>query len=101
MDKIILCCIFLSLFVVGCTTYPTTKISAVDTRPTISFVGAPENSILFVDNLSMGSVSQYNGKPNVLKVEPGTHEIQIMQNNKIIFQQTVFVQSENKTISIH
>jgi hypothetical protein len=101
MKKIILSCALLSVFAIGCNTYPVTSVSAVDSRPTLSFTGATEGEILFVDGINMGSVSQYNGNPKVLVVQPGTHEVSAMVNNKTVFQQTVFVESEHKVISIH
>ena len=101
MNKILLSCAFLSAFAIGCNTYPVTKTSTVDSRPTLSFVGAPVGGILFIDNLEIGPVADYNGSPKVLAVEPGTHEVSVMENNKVVFQQTVFVESENKVISIH
>jgi len=101
MPKLILSCAFLSLFAIGCNTYPVTKVSTVDSRPTLSFTGASADSILLVDNINMGLTAQYNGNPRVLIVQPGTHEVTVMENNKTIFQQTVFVESENKVISIH
>ncbi len=101
MKKILLSCAFLSIFAIGCNTYPITNVSTVDSRPTLTFTGASEGSILSVDGINMGPVSQYNGNPRVLRVEPGTHIIIVMLNNKIVFQQNVFVESENKVISIH
>ncbi len=101
MKKIILSCTILSIFAIGCNTYPVTNVSAIDSRPTLSFTGAPEGAILLVDGINMGVVSQYNGNPRVLTVQPGTHEVTVLVNNKTIFQQTVFVESENKVISIH
>ena len=101
MHNLILSCAFLSIFMIGCNTYSITKVSAVDSRPTLSFTGAPADSILFVDNINSGLTAQYNGNPKVLVVQPGTHELKVMENNKIIFQQSVFVESENKVISIH
>jgi len=101
MNKIILSCAFLSVFAIGCNTYPVTNVSTVDTRPTLSFTGAMEGSSLLVDGINMGAVSQYNGNPKVLIVQPGTHDVTVMVNNKIVFQQTVFVESEHKIISIH
>lgn len=101
MKKIILSCILLSVFAIGCNTYPVTHVSTVDSRPTLSFTGAMEGSILFVDGINMGVVSQYSGNPKVLVVQPGTHDVSVMVNNKTVFQQTVFVESENKVISIH
>jgi hypothetical protein len=101
MKKIILSCAILSVFVIGCNTYPVTNVSTVDSRPTLSFTGAPEGSLLLVDGINMGAVSQYNGNPKVLTVQPGTHEVTVMINNKIVSQQTVFVENEHKVISIH
>ena len=101
MRKIILSCALLSVFAIGCNTYPVTNVSTIDSRPTLSFIGASEGEILLVDGINMGLVSQYNGNPRVLRVEPGTHEVTVTVNNKIIFQQSVFVESENKVISIH
>ena len=101
MNKIILSCAILSIFTLGCNTYPVTRVSTVDSRPTLSFTGAMEGSTLFVDGINMGAVSQYNGNPKVLTVQPGTHDVTVMVNNKTVFQQTVFVESENKVISIH
>jgi hypothetical protein len=101
MKKIMLSCALLGVFAIGCNTYPVTSVSTVDSRPTLSFIGAPEGSILLVDGINMGIVSQYNGNPRVLTVQPGTHEIAVMLNNKIISQQSVFVESEHKVVSIH
>jgi hypothetical protein len=101
MNKLLLFCAFLSVFAIGCNTYPVTTVSTVDSRPTLSFIGASKGSILFVDGINMGPVSQYNGKPKILTVVPGTHDLTVTENNKTIFQQTVFVENENKVISIH
>ena len=101
MRTIILSCALLSVFAIGCNTYPVTSVSAVDSRPTLSFIGAAEGEVLYVDGINMGPVTQYNGDPKVLVVQPGTHEVSLMVNNKSVFQQTVFVESEHKVISIH
>jgi hypothetical protein len=101
MHKIILPCAFLGIFAIGCNSYPVTKVSAVDSRPTLSFKGAPPDGILFVDGINMGLVSQYNGQPRVLIVQPGSHEITVSENNHTIFQQSIFVENESKEISIH
>src|SRR5271154_4935791 len=101
MNKIMLSCAFLSVFAIGCNTYPVTTVSTVDSHPTLLFTGASKDLILFIDGINMGAVSQYNGNPKVLTVQPGTHDVTVMKNNKTIFQQTVFVEGENKVINIH
>lgn len=101
MSRIIFCCAILGLFAIGCNTYPVTKADAVDSRPTLSFTGASEGAVLLVDGINMGAVSKYNGNPDVLRVLPGSHQITVMGSNKVIFQETIFVESENKVINIH
>lgn len=83
----------------GCS-YPRTNVDAVDSRPTLCFMNAPEGAIVLVDGLSMGQASAYNGKPKVLTVLPGTHEVEIVLGGAVLLKQTIFVQSENKTIVV-
>ncbi len=81
--------------------YPVTKVNTIDSRPTLSFTNAPAGSVVVVDGLKSGEAAQYNGKPKVLVVEPGTHDVAVTQNDKVIFQQTVFIESEHKVINVH
>ena len=85
----------------GCASYPKTSVVTLDTRPKLVFQNTPSGSILYVDGLNMGDPAVYNGKPKVLFVEPGTHEVVIAsQNGEEIHRQTVFVESEIKTINV-
>jgi hypothetical protein len=79
---------------------PQTSVRTVDDRPTLAFKGAPEGSILFVDGISMGTASQYDGDPNVLTVEPGTHNVRIIASDTVVYEQKVFVESALKTITV-
>ena len=101
MDKIIFSCLLLTISALGCNTYPTTKVSTVDSRPTLSFTGASPASVVFVDGIGMGPAAQYDGNPKVLVVTSGTHEVTVKEGSNTVFQQSVFVESENKIISIH
>jgi hypothetical protein len=85
--------------VAGCA-MPVTTVKTVDSRPSISITGAHQDAILYIDGISMGPAVQYNGQPNVLIIEPGTHKIEIKNNNAVIYQQTIFVESELKNIII-
>ena len=80
--------------------YPVTTVNALDTRPTLSFKGAPEGAIVFIDGLNMGEAAKYD-KTRGLVVEAGTHEVKVLQNNQSIFEQTIFVESEHKVINVH
>lgn len=83
----------------GCT-MPSTTVSTVESRPSISIVGAPADAVLVVDGLQIGVASQYRGDPNVLVVEPGTHRIEVRQGGATLYDQRVFVDSEHKRIVV-
>lgn len=85
--------------VTGCS-MPETRVQAIDTRPSLAVVGAPEDAALYVDGLHVGSAARFNGDPSVLKVEPGTHVVVIRRGDAELHRQTVFVDSELKTIRI-
>jgi hypothetical protein len=80
---------------------PTTVVRTVDTRPAIAVVGAPSGSTLLLDGVSMGEAASFDGNPGVLRVEPGTHEVQIQLGGRAVFTQKVFVESELKTVVVH
>ncbi len=91
----------LSLAAAGCVG-PTTVVRTVDTRPALAIAGAPSGTVLYVDGVAVGDPASYDGNPNVLRVEPGTHEIDIRDGSgRSLFRQRVFVESELKTVQVH
>ncbi|WP_242394959.1 hypothetical protein [Anaeromyxobacter oryzisoli] len=80
---------------------PTTVVRTVDTRPAIAFSGAPWGTVLYVDGVAVGDPREYDGHPNVLRVEPGTHDLELRQGDQVVFDQRVFVESELKTVVVH
>lgn len=84
----------------GCAS-PNTTVRTADDRPALAFQDAPKDALLFVDELSMGPANQYNGRPKVLMIEPGMHNVRVTVNSKILFEQRVFVESSTKTIKLH
>lgn len=81
---------------------PTTVVRSVDTRPGLAFAGAPSGTTLLVDGAAVGDPTTYDGRPNVLRVEPGTHLVEIRdRGGAVLFSQRVFVESELKTIQVH
>lgn len=80
----------------GCS-MPSTTVKSVDTRPSISISRVNDQAELFVDGIHMGKASDYE-EPNQLRIEAGTHKITIKEGGKVIFDQTIFVESEHKNI---
>lgn len=92
--------IIILTFFIGCA-LPSSVVKTTDTRPRISISGAPEKALLYVDGINMGNTSQYDGHPDVLILQPGTHRIQVYSNNEAIYDKKVFIESELKNIVIN
>jgi hypothetical protein len=86
--------------IVGCY-MPATTVRSIDSRPSIAIKGASSTAELLVDDLKMGKAETFNGEPQTLTLEPGTHKISIIENGTIIYEQKIFVESELKTITVH
>lgn len=80
---------------------PTTVVRSVDTRPAIAVVGAPAGAVLFLDGVAVGDPAAYDGNPGVLRVEAGTHLLELRVGGVATFSQRVFVEGELKTVRVH
>ncbi len=96
--KIVPIMLILSLML-GCT-MPNTTVRSVDSRPRIAIKGASTTAVLLIDGLKMGLAVTYNGDPQTLTIEPGTHRVSITENGQILYDQNIFVESELKTITV-
>jgi hypothetical protein len=91
----------LALVLAACSAPPTT-VRTVDTRPAIAILDSGPGAVLVLDGKTVGQAAAYNGLPNVLRLEPGTHDVEIRDpSGKVTFRQTIFVESEIKTIRVH
>ena len=85
----------------GCA-MPQSATRTLYTRPSLAIQGAPAGALLFVDGQPLGDANVFNGQPNVVRVEPGTHEIELRDGGgRVIYRQRAFVESEIKTIQVH
>jgi hypothetical protein len=81
---------------------PTTTVRTVDTRPALAISGAGAGLTLVVDGAPVGDPRSYDGQPNILRVEAGTHDVELRDAaGAVVFRQRVFVESELKTIEVH
>jgi len=93
--------LFLLLFAAACA-MPSTVVRTPDTRPALAVEGAPAGAILFLDGVPVGEANRYDGQPNVLLVEPGTHAVTIKgADGADLLEQKIFVESELKIIKVH
>jgi hypothetical protein len=94
-------CLAAALLLAGCA-MPSTTVRTTDTRPSIAIAGGKPGTVLLVDGQLIGDAASYDGNPLVLRLEPGTHEVEIRaQDGKLLFAQKIFVESELKVIQVH
>ena len=80
---------------------PATTVSTPDSRPSLAVQGAPPGALLFVDGIQVGEAAAYSGTPLVLRVEPGTHDVEVRTPaGAVILKQRVFIESETKTLQV-
>jgi hypothetical protein len=80
---------------------PSTTVRSTDTRPRLAFDGAPKGAMVYVDGLPMGEAEKFDGQPEVLVVEPGTHVVTIKDGKgSILLERKVYVESELKTLKV-
>lgn len=90
----------------ACVQLPTEKSAVVDARPQISFqVPLAAESAgwhVFVDNLPVGSVSQFVHGKSALRILPGTHVIRVERPGLAPVEERIYVgDGVSKTIIIN
>jgi len=81
---------------------PTTVLKTVDTRPALAIQGAASGLTLYVDGVAVGDPASYDGNPNILRVEAGSHDLDLRDGaGAVVWRQRVFVESELKTVQVH
>jgi hypothetical protein len=81
----------IALCLAGGCVYPSTDIRTGDNRPMLGISGAPVNAVLIVDGLAMGDAKKYDGKKQVLLLEPGVHMIEVRHYGEILFSEKMFL----------
>ena len=97
--KYLIVCAGLAL-VAGCT-LPQTTVKSGASPPGLVVKGAPAGATLYVDGIVIGPAAQYDGKPNVLVVLDGVHQIEIRQGTTVIYHEKALVSSgETHTVTV-
>ena len=77
----------------GCI-YPSSRTEISDERPSIALSGALKGSVVFVDGLEMGPATKFDGRNNVLMLEPGNHVIRILLGNDVLLTERIFLSGQ-------
>jgi len=92
----------MAAFLLNACALPETTVKTGSPRPKLAVQGAPDGAELIVDGLSMGAANRFSGKPNVLIVEDGVHQVEVKSAGSIIHSEKVFISSgETKVITVN
>ncbi|WP_075187808.1 hypothetical protein [Teredinibacter haidensis] len=96
MKLIIISFCLTALLLTGCVKQPTTSEITVDQRPAISFIPASKGQKtaefeVVVDSLVMGRANEFINGEAALKLLSGTHLIQLIRNNEVVFSSTIYL----------
>ena len=93
--------IVLCLTVAACS-HPVEQTRALNEQPAILVRGAPDGAMLRIDGLIAGAVNTSSGQPQALRIEAGTHHVEVIVDGRPILDERVFVSGAMiKTLNIH
>lgn len=94
--------VFMSLVVLtGCVNTPTENVQTVDDRPFIMFTDAREGDLVILDGIQMGSAAQFSAGKAGLRIEAGTHFLEIQRSGKTVLSKKFYVaEGVSKTFAI-
>ncbi len=103
--KYLIICLFILLFITGCTTGLKSNSYGLENNGYIRIIGSkadyPDYSDIYmiIDNEKKVDVSvtkDIKKKPSgkIYRISPGTHEIKIFKDNELLLKQDIFVSSQ-------
>ena len=98
----VLLSVILSLFVLtGCVNTPTEMVQVKDDRPFIMFAAAQPGDVVMLDGIDMGAASDYSAGKVGMRIEPGTHVIQVKRSGAVVLSEKFYVaDGVSKTFNI-
>ena len=90
------------LMLSGCVNTPTETAGVKDDRPYIMFDGVASNDMIVLDGIGMGKASDFISGKSALRIEPGTHMVQIRRNDEVVLEQKFYIaRGSSKSFTIH
>lgn len=98
--RLLLAAVAFAVGLAGCAK-PVTTIETVDTRPEIAIANPAATDTLRVNGVVIGPAAAYDGKQATLRLAKGTHQIEILDGDRVVYSETVFLADDvRRTITI-
>ncbi|MDY6855387.1 MAG: PEGA domain-containing protein [Thermodesulfobacteriota bacterium] len=98
-NAVFLLSFILTLFLAGCGT-PKESTFGVGNEGTLRIICSPNSAKVFVDGVSMGKANRYDGDPGYIKLDSGTHRIEIRKEGYIPYTKEVYSSRSLQTIEV-
>ena len=80
---------------------PNTTVRTVENKPQLAIANASPSAVLIINGVPVGSAASYDGKDRALEMERGTHRIEVQDQGRVVFSQTIYLGDDLiKTITL-
>src|SRR5690242_11921107 len=81
--------------------YPNTTVRTVESKPQLAIANATPSAMLIVNGVLIGPAAAYDGKKSTLQMKSGTHRIEVQDQGRMIFSQSIYLGDDvTKTINL-
>jgi hypothetical protein len=60
--------------------------------------GAPQGSIVFVDDVQQGQAAESNVQPQLVDTTPGQHKVEIRFGDSVVYRENIYITSGEKRV---
>lgn len=90
-----LCSVVAVVFIAGCT-YPSAMVEQGGNNASLYFPRAAAGMRVFLDGIDAGEALSFDGKKNVLGVQPGPHRVAVRQGAATVYDRQVYVGADSR-----
>jgi hypothetical protein len=66
--------------------------------PQLIVTGAPAGSIVFIDDVQKGLLTELNDKPQIVVVSAGEHKLEVRRDGIVVYREDVYVKGGQKQV---
>jgi len=89
------CSVVAAALIAGCA-YPSSTVTQGGNNASLYFPGAAAGVRVILDGRDSGDAGLFDGKKNVLGVNPGTHRVALTRGGATVYDQQVYVGADSR-----
>ncbi len=89
---------FLSLLMLSGCSWFHAKPKPAPVPPQFVVTGAPAGSIVFIDGVMTGRLTELNDRPQIVAVTAGTHTVEVRIGDTVVYREDAYIKSGEKRV---